>query len=58
MSNTSVVITRFRMPWLGIEALTSARMATAHTADVSTYQPSNDVRNAAKGGAGAWRPPV
>jgi len=58
MSNTYVVITRFRMPWIGCEALTSARMATAHTAVVSAYQPSNDSRNAAKGGAGAWGPPV
>ena len=63
MSNTSVVVTRFRMPCLsktglGIAALGGAWMTTAHTAVVSAYQPSSDSRNAAKGGASAWGPPV
>ena len=58
MSNTSVVIARFRMPFSGLAALGCAWMTTAHTAAVSAYQPSRDSRNAAKGGASAWGPPV
>ena len=58
MSNTSVATTRLRMPSFGIAVLCGAWMAAEHTAVVSAYQPSNDARNAAKGGASAWGPPV
>ena len=56
MSNTTLVITRLRMPSFGCAELGSAWMT--HTAVVSAYQPSADSRNAAKGGASAWGPPV
>jgi hypothetical protein len=58
MSNTVVIITRLRMPSNGFAALGCAWMTTEHTAVVSAYQPSSDARNAAKGGASAWGPPV
>ena len=57
MSNTTVVITRLRMPSFGMAALGCA-WTTEHTAVVAAYQPSADSRNAAKGGASAWSPPV
>jgi len=59
MSNTSVVITRFRML-----ASSEARMlagtstSTAHTAAASAYNPFIDARNDVQGGADAWGPPV
>jgi hypothetical protein len=46
------------MPSSGFAALGCAWMTTEHTAVVSAYQPSSDARNAAKGGASAWGPPV
>jgi hypothetical protein len=58
MSNTPVVIARLRMPSFGFAALGCAWMTTEHTAVASAYQPSSDSRNAAKGGASAWSPPV
>lgn len=52
-------VTRLRMPaFCGIWMLADAHASTAHTAVVSAYQPSTDARNAAKGGASAWGPPV
>jgi hypothetical protein len=55
---TSEAAARFRMPaFCGIWMLAVARTSTAH-AVTSAYKPSNDARNAAQGGAGAWGPPV
>ncbi len=58
MSNTTVTIARLRMPAFGMAALCGAWTTTEHTAVVSAYQPLSDSRNAAKGGARAWSPPV
>lgn len=56
---TTETAARFRMPAAsGIWMLAAGHTATAHTAVVSAYKPSTDVRNAAQGGAGAWGPPV
>jgi hypothetical protein len=59
MSNTTWCVARFRMSEIAaLGMFAAACTSTAHQAVVSAYQPSSDDRNAAKGGAAAWRPPV